>query len=127
MGAMRFPQNVTFQASNETLPINDQRLVFEIAAEINEINKGKEELQVKFIPWIQNDPNGLYYFNGIRKPDGTVPTLTEIATDPSLTLPAEENPAADVIEAQIANLTNNHDLLRQMALNMPKAYKEFMG
>lgn len=38
MGPMRFPVDITDEATNETYPINDQRMVFQLADKINALN-----------------------------------------------------------------------------------------
>ncbi|KAG8629534.1 hypothetical protein KVT40_003399 [Elsinoe batatas] len=80
MGPMRFPYEITDPDTNETFPINDQKMVYQVADVLNKINEGNEELQVKFIPWIQSSPNtpvNTYK----RRPDGTFPGKTEVATN----------------------------------------------
>ncbi|TKX21863.1 L-amino-acid oxidase-2 [Elsinoe australis] len=82
MGPMRFPYEITDPDTNETFPINDQKMVFQLADVLNEINAGNEELQVRFIPWIQSADNTPLTTNK-RRPDGTFPGKTEIAKDPA--------------------------------------------
>jgi hypothetical protein len=54
---MRFPISLTYAGTNETLEIQDHKLVFQLADVLNEMNKDKDPaLQVNFIPWIQNNP-----------------------------------------------------------------------
>jgi hypothetical protein len=54
---MRFPVSLTYAGSNETLEIQDHKLVFQLADVLNEMNKGEDPaLQVNFIPWIQTNP-----------------------------------------------------------------------
>ena len=53
---MRFPTSLTYTGTNETLEIQDHKLVFQLADELNKMNKGGDpSLQVNFIPWIQNN------------------------------------------------------------------------
>ncbi|KAG2177779.1 hypothetical protein INT43_003026 [Umbelopsis isabellina] len=80
MGPMRFPVEWVYQ--NKTLPVKDHKIVFQLADELNAKNKKKDH--VEFIEWFQSNPNNLRYFNGVRLPDGRVPTVTDIANDPSL-------------------------------------------
>ncbi|KAK3679916.1 hypothetical protein LTR78_000293 [Recurvomyces mirabilis] len=80
MGPMRFPVEIT--QGNETIPINDHRMVFQLADEMNKLNGNDSEFGVNFIPWIQNSPN-LPASTSKRRPDGTVPSVTEVKNDPA--------------------------------------------
>ncbi|PNS15318.1 Polyamine oxidase [Sphaceloma murrayae] len=82
MGPMRFPYEITDPDTNETFPINDQKMVYQLADVLNGINAGNEELQVRFIPWIQTSPNTPLTTTK-RRPDGTFPGRTEIANNPA--------------------------------------------
>lgn len=54
---MRFPVSLTYTGTNETLEIQDHKLVFQLADVLNGMNKDKDpKLQVNFIPWIQSNP-----------------------------------------------------------------------
>ena len=53
---MRFPVSMTYAATNETLDIQDHKLVFQLADVLNKINSEVDPVfQVNFIPWIQNN------------------------------------------------------------------------
>ncbi|KAI8074763.1 amine oxidase, partial [Gongronella butleri] len=82
MGPMRFP--IAYTHNNKTMPVNDHDIVFQLADELNKKNSKKHE--IKFIKWIQQDENALVYQNGIRLPNGQVPTYGDIAKNKSLTL-----------------------------------------
>lgn len=85
MGPMRFPLSITSSETNETLQIQDHRIVFDLADEVNRLNGNNSNFTVNFIKWYQNSPNGLYYVNGSRFPNGSVPTLAQVrANSPSL-------------------------------------------
>lgn len=71
------PQKIQYPSTNETLDIKDHQIVFQLAQKLNELNGGDPALSVDFIPWIQASANTPYYFNGIRNPDGTVPTVSK--------------------------------------------------
>ena len=47
MGPMRFPVSMTL--GNETVEINDHKMVFQLAATLNEINGNSSEYAVNFI------------------------------------------------------------------------------
>lgn len=68
---MRFPVSLTYTGTNETLEIQDHKLVFQLADVLNEMNKGKDpKLQVNFIPWIQSNPK--YVTLGLTKESGLI-------------------------------------------------------
>lgn len=62
MGAMRVPYHTVF--NNITYNITDHQLMFQLGREMNELNGGDKSLSVTFVPFIENSPNGLEYFNG---------------------------------------------------------------
>lgn len=73
---MRFP--VSYTVDNETLVIQDHKLVFQLADELNVMNKAEDEsYQVNFIKWINSNPNTYQFTSGVRKTDGTVPRRSE--------------------------------------------------
>jgi monoamine oxidase len=83
MGPMRFPTRIKYAGTNETLEIQDHKMVFQLGAALNDINKNKSSLAVKFIPFIQNSanqPSG----TSKRRPDGTVPGAAEVLANPAL-------------------------------------------
>lgn len=99
---MRFPVSLTWE--NETLEIQDHKIVFQLASVLNEMNKDKApEREVTFYPWIQSYPNNLVYTDGVRNADGTVPTRTE---RPAL---VAANPPTEVDESE-ALTTAEHNL-----------------
>ncbi|KAF3405290.1 L-amino-acid oxidase [Talaromyces pinophilus] len=55
MGPMRFPVDLTL--GNETVEINDHKMVFQLADVLNKINGNSPEYIVNFIKWIQSNSN----------------------------------------------------------------------
>jgi monoamine oxidase len=55
MGPMRFP--VKIKRGNETYPIKDHQMVFQLADALNKRNGNASDLAVNFIKWIENSPN----------------------------------------------------------------------
>ena len=56
LSPMRFPISLTYAATNETLEIQDHKLVFQLADELNQMNAERDPWwQVNFIPWIQSN------------------------------------------------------------------------
>ncbi|OHW95848.1 l-amino-acid oxidase [Colletotrichum incanum] len=101
LGPMRFPHTIHDAETNETYPINDQKMIYQLADVLNEINANSgadPSLQVKFIPWIQVSDNAPVATKE-RRPDGTVPGRKEIAADPSLMTNTTYSNATAVKEA----------------------------
>ncbi|KAI8144254.1 flavin-containing amine oxidoreductase-domain containing protein [Fennellomyces sp. T-0311] len=98
MGPMRLPISWTYE--NRTLPITDHNIVFQLADELNKMNK--KEHKIEFIKWIQSTENNLSYRNGVRLPNGRVPTKGQVAADPSLSV----NTGSRDFAAEIADATD---------------------
>ncbi|KAF6798188.1 l-amino acid oxidase [Colletotrichum sojae] len=127
LGPMRFPHTIHDPETNETYPINDQKMIYQLADVLNEMNKNADpSLQVKFIPWIQVSDNAPVATTK-RRPDGTVPGRKEIAADPSLQSTVTYSNATAVKEAQKA-LDDFKDLTPEKAkfyaTNVFKAHKQ---
>ncbi|CAG9979836.1 unnamed protein product [Clonostachys byssicola] len=126
LGPMRFPVEITDSETNETFPIMDQRMVFQLADVMNELNAGNETLQVKFWEWIQSSPN-TPADTPFRRPDGTIPSKTEVAKDPAYYNPTVYNNATAAEEAiqaldDFKGLTPER--IRMYATNIFAAYKQ---
>jgi hypothetical protein len=53
---MRFPVSITYPEANETLYIQDHKLVFQLAEVLNQMNSEIDPVfQVNLIPWIQSN------------------------------------------------------------------------
>ncbi|KAB8338859.1 hypothetical protein FH972_021803 [Carpinus fangiana] len=125
MGPMRFPESFQNPDTNETVQIQDHRIVFQLAKYLNELNGHAKNFSVDFIPWIQSSENGLYYFDGIRKANGMPPTLGETQANSSLIRPVVDNPAVDKATAAINEVTNKASTLVAAARNIYQAHKDF--
>ncbi|KAH7034539.1 flavin-containing amine oxidoreductase-domain containing protein [Microdochium trichocladiopsis] len=127
MGPMRFPKEITIK--NQTYNITDHQLVFQLAAELNELNNHAANWSVDFIPWIQSTPNGLSYKNGFKLPDtGMPPTLAQIKANSSLGGPPMIIDAAtQTLQEKIDAITSDEDLMIAVATNMHKAHSEFLA
>ncbi|KAG7528397.1 hypothetical protein FFLO_06188 [Filobasidium floriforme] len=128
MGPMRFPTSLTYTGTNETLEIQDHKLVFQLADELNKMNKGGDpSLQVNFIPWIQNNPNTYQYVGGLRNPDGTAPRRSQyaaLAANASAgTEAAEPNAAVEAAEEHLEEFIGYQDRYALSAANIFKAHK----
>ncbi|KAF8459775.1 hypothetical protein BDZ91DRAFT_741582 [Kalaharituber pfeilii] len=132
MGPMRFPVSIHSHTLNLTIPFNDHKLVFSLATKLNELNRQDPKYAVKFIPWYQSSPNGnnLVYMGGIRKPDGTVPTMNDIAENPDLAYKPDNGVAMESELEHVGEVINEHvmspERMRDVAENMFRAHKQFI-
>ncbi|KAI1171092.1 L-amino acid oxidase [Nemania sp. FL0916] len=124
MGPMRFPSTRTYQ--NETYNITDHQLVFQLAAEMNEINNHDKNLSVDFIPWIQNNENGFYYYNGIKLDTGLPPTMKQVSENASLSITLQPDSSTATAQDRYNKIIGNETMLRAIADNMHKAQKDFI-
>ncbi|KAH7357946.1 flavin-containing amine oxidoreductase-domain containing protein [Plectosphaerella cucumerina] len=126
LGPMRFPFEITDAETNETFPINDQKMVFQLADVLNELNAGNDAVQVKFWDWIQSNPN-TPVDNPNRRADGTFLSRAEVAADPSLQVKAVYSNATAAAEA-ITALDDFKGLsperVKMYATNIFAAYKQ---
>lgn len=125
MGPMRFPETWKNPDTNKSVQIQDHRIVFQLARHLNELNGHAKNFSVDFIPWIQNSPNGLYYHDGIRKPNGMPPTVGDTQKNSSLLRPTVDNAVLDKAAAAIEAITNKASTLQAAAHNVYQAHKDF--
>lgn len=126
MGPMRFPVSLTMD--NETIQIQDHRLVFQLADELNRQNKNDSQYQVNFIPWIQSAPNDPSSTTK-RRPDGTVPGVSEVSKNPALAVNvtasyANASAVSQATEAYEDWIDMDLEKTRLYASNVFKAHKE---
>lgn len=125
MGAMRFPSTIDF--GDDTFNVTDHQMVFQLAEEMNSLNSHDSNLSVDFIPWLQQSDNGFHYYDGIRVGTGLPPTLGQIAEDPSLTIDLPLDESTKSTQAQLQAILANATLLVEVATNMHRAHKDFLG
>jgi hypothetical protein len=113
--------------TNETMNINDHQMVFFLAAEMNKLNGNDKNLSVEFIPWIQNNRNGLVYTNGLKLETGLPPTRAQIALNASLGNPVILDTDTLNLQAAMAAFLPNSSFSTAMARNMFKAHKDWIG
>ncbi|KAL4736617.1 flavin-containing amine oxidoreductase-domain containing protein [Aspergillus similis] len=127
MGPMRFPVSITYAEQNETLEIQDHKMVFQLGRVLTEMNeKTHPELRVDFIPFIQNNDNVPAAAGGNRLPNGRIPTAGEVAADPDLVYTAAGPNETAVEEAEAAySAYLDHDGLstKKVADNIFRAHK----
>lgn len=128
MGPMRFPYTYRDPATDELIPIEDHRLVFQLAEEMNRLNHNSKNLSVDFINWVQSNENGLVYNNGFKLPSGLPPTVAQIKADPSLGPPAKVlSDSAEALAAAVEQYMPGTDFYTDIAKNMYKAHKDWTG
>jgi hypothetical protein len=127
MGPMRFPATYTDPATKETVNISDHQMVPALADEMNKLNAGKKTLSVDFIPWIQWNSNGLVYRNGFRLETGLPPTVAQIEANASLAPPTVLDADTQKLQASVASFLPKASFALEMANNMFKAHKEWLG
>jgi monoamine oxidase len=128
MGPMRFPVSVYYKDTNETLDIQDHKMVFQLCETLNKMNAHDPDLAVNFIEWIQSSPNVPANSNGYRLENGRIPSRAELAADSDLALPAaasDDPDAAEAAEERFENFFNMMpDEMRNMSQNIYKAHKK---
>lgn len=128
MGPMRFPVSVKYADTNETLDIQDHKMVFQLADTLNELNGHNQTVAVNFIPWYQSSPNTPANSNGYRLPNGRIPTNSQIAANASLRSPApaaSNSTAADVSEEDYEKFIGiTPEWLRNASQNIFQAHKQ---
>jgi len=128
MGPMRFPYTYTDSSTGETINITDHQLVFQLAGEMNKLNRNDKNLSVDFIKWIQSSSNGLVYKNGFKLPSGLPPTVAQVRADPSLTGPVKvQSDSTKALSAEVDKYLPGSDFYTGLAKNMFKAHKQFVG
>lgn len=128
IGAMRFPVSITYADTNETIAIQDHRMLAQLVDVLNKMNTDRPDLQVNFIPWTEKGSNVPAYSGGNRLPDGRIPSAAHIAENTSLlyTRPAVHEAEVSNAETAYENYANLHnkDTFRSIATNMYKAHKQ---
>ncbi|OTA90512.1 hypothetical protein M434DRAFT_77860, partial [Hypoxylon sp. CO27-5] len=124
MGPMRFPETIEY--SNETYNITDHQLVFQLASEMNRINNYDKNFSVDFIPWIQSNSNGLYYYNGIKLDTGLPPTVAQTRANSSLRVTYPLEASTEALSDKISAITSNETFMIELAGNMFQAHKDFL-
>jgi monoamine oxidase len=128
MGPMRFPVSVKYADTNETLDIQDHKMVFQLGETLNRLNGNKTDVAVNFIPWIQSSPNLPANSNGYRLPNGRIPSAAQIKANSSLVYPAakaSDPEAAELAEEEYESFLNaSPEKLRNISANIFKAHKQ---
>ncbi|KAE8165685.1 flavin-containing amine oxidoreductase-domain containing protein [Aspergillus tamarii] len=125
MGPMRFPVSITYADTNETLEIQDHKMVFQLSDVLNEMNTDHPELAVNFIPFVQNSPNVPASSGGYRLPNGLIPTAADVAANSSLVYEAASSNATEAEDAAQAytDYTTADKISRKIITDMYQAHK----
>lgn len=94
---------------------------------MNLLNNHDKNFSVDFIPWIQSNPNGLYYHNGIKLDTGLPPTVAQTKANTSLAVSYPMNPSTEALSDKISAITSNETFMIELASNTFKAHKDFLG
>lgn len=125
---MRFPVSVKYADTNETVDIEDHKMVFQLADYVNSLNGYDSELNVSFIPWIQSSPNVPANSRGYRLPNGRIPSAAQLKANSSLAGPAVtyvDEDAADAAEEEYEEFLNaTADKMRAAGRNVYQAHKQ---
>jgi monoamine oxidase len=128
MGPMRFPVSTKYADTNETLDIQDHKMVFQLGDVLNKMNGNDPNLLVKFIPWIQSSPNTPGNSNGYRLPNGRIPSAAQIKANSSLVFPNAVSPDKEgqehAEEALEKFMGITPEVLRNISKNVFRAHKE---
>lgn len=129
MGPMRLPHSIKYKSDNSTHLYTDHQMVFQLADELNKMNKDKHpHLNIDFIRWIQHSPNELLARGTGRHPDGRVPTRAEIEANSSLAVPPPllSDEYKD-IKAKMNNILMNETRLRDIQRNVWAVHGDVMA
>jgi monoamine oxidase len=127
MGPMRFPVSTKYPDTNETIDIQDHKMVFQLGDVLNQMNGNDSHLAVNFIPWIQSSPNLPANSNGYRLPNGRIPSAAQIKANSSLVLPAAKGPDPEAEEKAKEALDEfmgvDEETLKNISTNIYQAHK----
>lgn len=129
MGAMRIPITATFPLGNESLTLNftSHQIVFQLAETLNELNKNEESLKVDWIPFLQNSDNALSFIQNKRLPDGSIPTIGDVAKNSSLGAASLHTTQLDDLMSKLGEVMYDPPTMKLVASNLYEAHKKFLG
>ena len=126
LGPMRIPH--TTQIGDKTYNISDQKILFQLADELNRINADRDPgLSVDFIPFYQRSNNSFVYHKERKMENGLPPTQADVREDPSLGPQAVEIPeSAKKLKEEVLASLNTDDLGVGLAENIWQAHADFL-
>ncbi|OGM40768.1 amine oxidase [Aspergillus bombycis] len=125
MGPMRFPLSITYADNNQTVEIQDHKMVTQLSDVLNGMNLDHPELVLNFIPFIEKSPNVPASSDGYRLPNGLIPTTADIAANSSLVYKAASSNAtatADAVHAY-TDYTTASNISGKIVTDMYRAHK----
>ncbi|KAJ5983216.1 hypothetical protein N7481_005315 [Penicillium waksmanii] len=128
MGAMRIPLTAPIPLGNETLRLDftTHRIVFQLSETLNELNKQHESFKVDWIPFIQNSDNALSLNGNKRNPDGSIPTIGDVAKNSSLGASTIHTAVLEKLNAELGKIMYDPSMMKLIASNVYEAHKKFL-
>lgn len=129
MGAMRIPLTATFPLGNDTLTLNftSHEIVFQLADTLNKLNNHHGSVNIDWIPFVQNSDNALSFTENKPNPDGSIPTIGDVAKNSSLGATTLHTPALDELMSKVGELMYDPPIMKLVASNLYEANKKFLG
>ncbi|KAK5992313.1 L-amino-acid oxidase [Cladobotryum mycophilum] len=127
MGPMRFPLTYVDPVTNKSYNVSDFQLVYSLVEEMNRINKHDDSTRINFIPWIEENENGLQYRDGIRMPNGLPPTIKQISENASLSIPYVLDAETQALSDKLTSALPDTSFKVKVAENMYKAHREWIN
>ncbi|KAJ5649381.1 uncharacterized protein N7484_003104 [Penicillium longicatenatum] len=127
-GAMRIPITATFPMGNETLTLNFtyHQMVFQLSEALNKLNKYNESLNIDWIPFIYNSDNALSLIKDNRNPDGSIPTIGDVARNRSIGASTIHTPHLDDLKNKLGKIMLDPAMMKLIASNIFEAHKKFL-
>lgn len=128
MGAMRIPVSEKVDFGNETTTLNwtNHQLVFQLADALNDLNRDNSSFHIDWIPFIEYSDNALSFIGDRRKPDGSIPTVEDVANNKSLGT-TYDDPLVEQVIQKLESIYYDPQMVTLMAKNIFKAHKAFLG
>ncbi|KAJ5536161.1 hypothetical protein N7513_009347 [Penicillium frequentans] len=128
LGAMRIPMTATFPMGNETLTLNftNHQMVFQLSEVLNKLNKHNETLKIDWIPFIYNSDNALSLSKNKRNPDGSIPTVGDVAKNSSIGASTLPTPRLDDLRSKLDKIMLDPTMMKLIASNIYEAHKKFL-
>ncbi|CAI7644990.1 unnamed protein product [Penicillium pancosmium] len=128
MGAMRIPLTAPIPLGNETLTLNftTHRIVFQLSETLNKLNKQHESFRVDWIPFIQNSDNALSLNGKKRNPDGSIPTIGDVAKNSSLGASTIHTAVLEKLNVELGKIMYDPSMMKLIASNVYEAHKKFL-
>lgn len=128
MGPMRFPVSIQYSDTNETLEIQDHKMVFQLGETLNKLNNYNPEVAVNFIPWIQSSANTPISSYGVRLENGQVPSKADVAANETLggvEALSEDPDAVEAAQEEYSDFVDlDEEMIKLLASNIFQGHKQ---